>query len=42
MYVSMLLSIRLILSLSHRAHKSVLYICISTDALQIGSSVPSV
>ena len=43
-YVSMLLSPSVPLSLSHPVpciHKSVLYVCISTTALQIGSSVPS-
>ena len=40
-YVSMLLSIRPPVSFSLCVHRSVLYVCVSVAALQMGSSVPS-
>ena len=40
-YVSMLLSIQPTLSSPrHSVHKSILYVCISIRALQVGLSVP--
>ena len=41
MYVSMLLSVCRTLSFPSYVYKSVLYISVSTAALQIGSSAPS-
>ena len=41
MYVSMLLSVRPTLSFPSCVYKPVLYVYVSTAALQIGSSVPS-
>ena len=40
-YVSMLLSIQPALSFPHCVHKSVVYVCVSIAALQVGSSVAS-